>query len=244
MGIERIKLGPKSRAAADVERSEARKAEVAKVKAQAAEQRPSRSALSEAAGLIGCACGREHVPARDKTYTSEDGVMHRYGRPCYVAEAVDGAEHVAELAGRAPATLGTLPDGTVLVVQADAAAATVRPERAGREGEQPLPQEGRGDILLSLAEQLLERRRIGKRRYGRPLQAFNGRNPYRDLLEELLDATAYAEQVRVEHEAVVAALEVLARYVREGHERTEAVGSALGLAAALERINQAGGTGT
>lgn len=42
------------------------------------------------------------------------------------------------------------------------------------------------------------RRRIGIARYGRPLQAHNGRDALRDLREELLDALAYSEQEAVE----------------------------------------------
>jgi septal ring factor EnvC (AmiA/AmiB activator) len=76
------------------------------------------------------------------------------------------------------------------------------PERAHREGDQALPKPGEGDILLTLAREipmaLLERRRVGIKRYSRPLQAFNGRSANRDLREELLDALAYSEQEAVE----------------------------------------------
>lgn len=76
------------------------------------------------------------------------------------------------------------------------------PERAAREGDQQLPTEGRGDVILSLVRsvpaQLLERRATGVRRYGRPLETWNGRDAHRDLREELLDALAYSEQAAQE----------------------------------------------
>lgn len=92
-------------------------------------------------------------------------------------------------------------------VEADAKAFNARldampPERAAREGDQPLPKPGAGDIILTLAReipaQLLERRRLGIKRYGTSLQAHNGRIACRDLREELLDALAYSEQEAVE----------------------------------------------
>jgi hypothetical protein len=42
------------------------------------------------------------------------------------------------------------------------------------------------------------RDRLGRERYGTPLQPFNGRDALRDLYEELLDASAYAMQVSME----------------------------------------------
>lgn len=84
------------------------------------------------------------------------------------------------------------------------------PERAGRDGDQPLPVQGKGDIILALARkvpgELLERRRIGIKRYGRPLQAHNRRDALLDERQELLDALAYNEQAREEHADLVAEL--------------------------------------
>ncbi len=88
------------------------------------------------------------------------------------------------------------------------------PERAGREGDQALPVEGSGDIIGALIAQLEQRRAIGLRRYGRPLQAFNGRDVHRDHLDELLDAAAYAEQVRLEYRALWEAVRALGRKAR------------------------------
>lgn len=73
---------------------------------------------------------------------------------------------------------------------------SVTETRRLREGDQPLPipNEGR-DIGLLVAQDVLERRRLGISRYGTPLQAFNGRDALRDLYEELLDAAAYVRQL-------------------------------------------------
>lgn len=45
-----------------------------------------------------------------------------------------------------------------------------------------------------LCEAGRERDRIGRRRYGTPLQANNGRSAARDVTDELLDASVYARQ--------------------------------------------------
>lgn len=83
--------------------------------------------------------------------------------------------------------------------------------RQGREGDsQPMPAENdRPPIHNSamadldhygLAEakmvkiDLLARQQVGIRRYGTPLQAFNGRDPLRDWYDEILDGIVYARQ--------------------------------------------------
>lgn len=78
-----------------------------------------------------------------------------------------------------------------------------------RPEDQPLPQPGRGplshDIVISqlrlafpgaavldaMCADVQERQQLGIRRYGRPLQAHNGRDVLLDLYEELLDGLAY-----------------------------------------------------
>jgi len=44
-------------------------------------------------------------------------------------------------------------------------------------------------------EDMQERDRIGRERYGTPLQSHNGRDALVDLYQELLDACAYIRQV-------------------------------------------------
>ena len=79
-----------------------------------------------------------------------------------------------------------------------------------RPGDQPLPTAGTGpgmhDLVIAalrehggatlepVVELLTQRRDIGLERYGRPLQAWNGRDALRDLAEELADAIVYARQ--------------------------------------------------
>jgi hypothetical protein len=50
---------------------------------------------------------------------------------------------------------------------------------------------------LVIAE-MHHRDRIGRERYGTPLQPLNGRNSLRDVSEELLDAIVYMRQFRAE----------------------------------------------
>jgi hypothetical protein len=72
--------------------------------------------------------------------------------------------------------------------------------------EQPRPTGGGDPVLPSLVAQLETRRALGRVRYGTELTTANGRNPYRDMLDELLDALQYLEQARMEHVALVAAV--------------------------------------
>jgi hypothetical protein len=193
MGIESIKLGPKSRMVDDLVESAAKKAydaTVAAVKTEQVGPRPSDAAVAEAAGLIGCACGKELLRSRGATL-EVNGIVHRHGKRC-------------------------LSVGSLLRVD--------------------LPREGKVDVIYKVVEQLMERRRFGVTVRGKPPQVFDGRDAFKGHIDGLLDATAYAEQVQLEHQAVVTALCAMARYVRENHERTGVVEAALGLAAALERI--------
>lgn len=94
---------------------------------------------------------------------------------------------------------GAVRDGAEPPVAREAPAL---PERAGREGDQPLPTPGKRDVLAELAAvmppALAARRAIGIRRYGTPLQTWNGRDVHQDLDDELLDALAYARQAKLE----------------------------------------------
>lgn len=75
--------------------------------------------------------------------------------------------------------------------------------------EQPKPSEydpEKPDILLIVADEcptlkshFLKRREKGIETYGTPLQPFNGRNAFQDLLDELLDACVYAKQAFLEN---------------------------------------------
>jgi hypothetical protein len=76
------------------------------------------------------------------------------------------------------------------------------PERAGREGDtQPLPVASNAPIAHRLVQDDLEERlRIGIKRYGQPLQAFNGRDSLRDAYEEVLDLAVYLRTLIFETE--------------------------------------------
>jgi hypothetical protein len=80
------------------------------------------------------------------------------------------------------------------------------PEKAGRVGDQPLPDVGQKSVFAAIRTFLDEREATGIRRYGRSLETFNSRDAFRDLLEELADGMLYAQQARMEHQAVVEAL--------------------------------------
>jgi hypothetical protein len=67
---------------------------------------------------------------------------------------------------------------------------------------QPMPR-GRGEpVIVALCQclpgWLAERLRVGVANYGEPLRPFNGRNPVKDLRDELLDGLNYAVQVEQE----------------------------------------------
>lgn len=122
------------------------------------------------------------------------------------------------------------------------------PERAGRGGDQPLPREGEGDVVRSLAgrlralaDKLESRRELGIQRYGKPLQLFNGRDPFRDHEEELLDSHNYAEQVRLEYLALVEAVRVLAKHAGGADVGSEELKAAIGLGLTLEEIHHQDG---
>lgn len=65
-----------------------------------------------------------------------------------------------------------------------------------RAGDQELPAPNDGPKIHDLViGDIYNRRKLGEKRYGTPLQAHNGRDALRDLYEELLDACCYIRQV-------------------------------------------------
>jgi len=63
---------------------------------------------------------------------------------------------------------------------------------------------------------MIARSNFGVKKYGTPLQAFNGRNALQDVLEEALDLIAYCEQVCVEKKekkSIIKNSEILQRLV-------------------------------
>jgi hypothetical protein len=110
------------------------------------------------------------------------------------------------------------------------------PERAGREGDQPVPVVGQASVFAEVRRRLDEREAIGIRRYGRSLETFNGRDAGLDLEDELLDGLNYATQLRLERSALAEAVKVLARYHRTG-QTSPAFLAALALADQLEKTS-------
>jgi hypothetical protein len=164
-------------------------------------------------GLAVCGCGKltmSRAAAKEQDWPVVDGVEHRYSLTCR--------------------RVTRLEEDPV-------------PERAGRAGDQPLPTPGSGDVIQALVDRqqarLLERRAVGIRRYGSPLQVFNGRDVYRDAGDEALDLAAYLEQAAQEQDAVVQALVVLARHALDLAPNTALRGdvrAAVELALKLDRV--------
>lgn len=68
----------------------------------------------------------------------------------------------------------------------------MEPTKPMREGDQPLPTPNAMPAIQDLVIQdMNERKQIGIKRYGTPLQPHNGRDMMKDLYEELLDACNY-----------------------------------------------------
>jgi hypothetical protein len=67
--------------------------------------------------------------------------------------------------------------------------------------EQPLPTPNTYPIIQDLVmADMAKRLDLGVIRYGTGLQPFNGRDPLRDLYEELLDACNYVRQLMYERD--------------------------------------------
>lgn len=56
------------------------------------------------------------------------------------------------------------------------------------------------DIADLVVEDIKKRKVMGKKKYGVPLRANNGRDALQDLYEELIDATQYCKQAMVERD--------------------------------------------
>jgi hypothetical protein len=70
-----------------------------------------------------------------------------------------------------------------------------------RPGDQPLPiPSDSPDVQSMVIDDLIQRRQLGIARYGTPLQPGNGRDAFRDLYEEILDAACYLRQLIAERD--------------------------------------------
>ena len=83
MGIDKIKLGPRSRFLEKQEKEEQEALLDAMTPAH-----PPLPGPSVPTSLRSCGCGHVHVP-RDEPLQTPDGIIHRYSAPCY-SEGPDG----------------------------------------------------------------------------------------------------------------------------------------------------------
>lgn len=89
------------------------------------------------------------------------------------------------------------------------------PTKANRPHDQRLPEPNQRPVMHDVLTDLVQKRlAIGVERYGTGLQPLNGRDAYRDLVEELVDAAVYTLQIQ--------------------HERAEMLAHAVNLSAWLE----------
>lgn len=79
------------------------------------------------------------------------------------------------------------------------------------ETDQPAPKPGGFPVQAVLIEALKQRMEFGLRKYGRPLETHNGRDPLRDMWEEMLDMVSYFTQYILEQGVELPGLEKFAK---------------------------------
>ena len=91
--------------------------------------------------------------------------------------------------------------------------------RSGLSAPEPPPASGWGDVAAAVVDDLLERREMGKEKYGRALQFGNERRYERDMYQELMDALIYARGMVAEVETLrnLASLARRDALTAEGH---------------------------
>ncbi len=73
--------------------------------------------------------------------------------------------------------------------------AELRAESMSANAPEPAPEPNeRRPVWELVVEDMQERNKIGTKRYGTPLQAFNGRDPIVDAYQEVLDLAVYLRQ--------------------------------------------------
>lgn len=77
---------------------------------------------------------------------------------------------------------------------------------ANKPEPKPVPTEERPTWELVI-EDMRERDRAGRAKYGTPLQPNNGRNSLVDLYQELLDATVYVKNEIIKQQLLIARIE-------------------------------------
>lgn len=84
-------------------------------------------------------------------------------------------------------------------------------EQRDPESDQPLPRPGGVPVQAVLIEALKLRMEFGLKKYGRPLETHNGRDPLRDMWEEMLDMVSYFTQFVLEQGVELPGLEQFTR---------------------------------
>jgi hypothetical protein len=132
--------------------------------------------------------------------------------------AKDLAEHLRESHGSTAsmAAVGTStsrPTAEMIVI----------PTRADREHDQKLPEPNERPVMHKVLTDLIDKRlAIGVERYGTGLQPMNGRDAYRDLVEELVDAAVYTLQIQHEREEMFDHAEAIFLFL--DHHHVEGIG--------------------
>lgn len=83
-------------------------------------------------------------------------------------------------------------------------------EQRDPETDQPAPQPGGYPVQAVLIEALKQRMAFGFKKYGRPLETHNGRDPLLDMWEEMLDMVSYFTQFVLEQGVRLPGLEKFA----------------------------------
>lgn len=111
--------------------------------------------------------------------------------------------------------------------------------------DQPSPAPNSNPVLWELViADMRERDRIGRNRYGTPLQPHNGRDALKDLMDELLDAVVYIRQFQEEMKCLGADLHMLhARLAASPFLDADATAEIVSLLASILRRNPALGAG-
>jgi hypothetical protein len=65
---------------------------------------------------------------------------------------------------------------------------------------QPPLKDSTGDVWLEVIKDMQERREFGIKKYGKPVQPFNGRKPLMNAYQEILDLIVYFKQELMERD--------------------------------------------
>lgn len=96
---------------------------------------------------------------------------------------------------------------------------------------QPTPND-RPAVWPQVVEDMKARHELGIKRYGTPLQPFNGRAALRDAYEEALDLAVYLRQAMIEREEMISMIRELANLAGANGQRGPRLDNLLDVASA------------